>query len=191
VSNSIRNLKYLRSLSSRDFPDLGVKLYEALSDMARHHENLAQQVNGNSTGEPTPPPPVDSVKVTGQNGHFNIAITDNNPVFRDVHYYVEHADNPQFANPQIIHLGHTRNHNVFLGSVTRYWRAYSAYASSAASAPAYHGGQASPQAVNGGGSVGGPALQASQGSGTGTPGQGLSGPGPVPFRSATGVPPTR
>src|SRR6185369_9493 len=43
----------------------------------------------------------------------------------------------------------------------------------------------------GGGAIGGPDFLPSEGSGTGTPGQGISGPGPVPFRSDTGEPPIR
>ena len=182
----IRNLDFIRQL-----PEWGAKLYEALSDLNGQHQTLAQQVNGNGQGAPTPPPAIAGVNVTGQNGHFDIAINDPSPIYRDVHYYVEHADNPHFVNPSIIHLGHTRNHNVFLGNATRYFRAYSAYASSAPGAPAYHGGAAAPAPVSGGGSVGPPPFQKSQGSGTGAPGQGLSGPGPIPFRSATGAAPSR
>jgi len=190
-TNQVRNLDYLRSLSSSEMPGFGAKLYEALQDLITHHSNLEQQVNGNSTGSPEPPPPIDSVNVTGQNGHFNIAIQHNAEIYRDVHYYVEHADNPQFTDSTIVHMGHSRNHNLFLGNVTRYFRAYASYSSSHISQPAYHGGASTPTAVNGGGAVGGPKFQASQSSGTGTPGQGLSGPGPIPFRTVTGAPPVR
>lgn len=187
----IRNLEWLRTLSSEQFPGLGARLYEALSDLNQQHVTLAQQVNGSGQGQPGPPPAVNSLKVTGQNGHFDIKIQDGNPIYRDVHYYVEHADNPHFSNPTTIHLGHSRDHNIFLGNVTRYWRAYSAYASSPPGPPAYHGGATSPSPVSGGGQVGGPEFQLSQGSGTGQPGQGLQGPGVIPFRSASGAPPKR
>ncbi len=188
---SIRNLDYLRGLASAEFPDLGAKLYEALTDLVEQHQTLSQQVNGNGTGEPLPPPAVSGVKVTGKGGHFSIAIQDEGQIYRDVQYYVEHADNPQFSNPSVIHLGHTRNHNVFLGNVTRYWRAYSAYASSPAGPPAYHGSVGAPQPVVGGGAIEGPEMLPSEGSGTGARGEGLSGPGPVPFRSKTGAAPVR
>lgn len=180
---SVRNLDEIRG---RD-----PKLYEALTDIIQQHSNTAGQTNSNPTGPPQPPPAIGGVKVSAANGHFQIAIEDPNPIYRDVHYYVEHADNPHFTDPHIIHLGHTRNHSIFLGNTTRYWRAYSSYASSSPGAPAYHGGATAPAPVNGGGPVGGPSFLASQGSGTGTAGQGLSGPGPIPFRSATGVPPIR
>jgi hypothetical protein len=53
-----------------------------------------------------------------------------------------------------------------------------------------HGG-AIPIAVQGGGSSLGPLWLPSQGTGTSVAGQPPSGPGPVPFRSTTGVPPIR
>jgi len=187
----VRNLAYLRSLASKDFPDLGPKLYEALTDILARQQNLEQQANANATGTPKAPPAINSVTVTAQNGHFQIAIVDRGPIFRDVHYWVEHSASAQFTDPHIIHMGQSRNLNLFLGNVTRYFRAYSSYAASPISAPAYHGGAAAPAAVSGGGTVGGPAFQSSQGSGTGAAGQGLSGPGPVAFRSTTGRPPAR
>lgn len=187
----IKNLPYIRGLASKDFPDLGPKLAEALQSIAQSSANVAQQLNGNGTGNPQPPPAVNGLKVTGQNGHFNIAIQDGGKIFRDVHYYVAHADNPHFTNASVIHMGHSRNHNVFLGNVSRYWMAYSAYASSAPNQPVYHGSQTNPLAVAGGGDIGGPEFLPSEGSGTGPAGVGRSGPGPVPFRSATGAAPIR
>jgi hypothetical protein len=188
---NIKNLDFIRNMATPDMPDLGAKLYEALKSIEVSHNNIAQQVNANSTGNPEPPPAVDGLKVTGQNGHFSAAITDNNPVYRGVNYFLEHASNPQFTDPTVVNLGATRNHDMFLGNVQRYFRAYSSYSSSAPSRAAYHGTEVDPMPVVGGGSVGGPAFQSSQGSGTGAPGQGLSGPGPVPFRSTTGIPPVR
>ena len=167
------------------------RVYEALQDLDQRHQTLAQQVNGNSTGQPSAPPAIQSLKVTAANGHFTAAITDNGPIYRGIQYYLEHADNPNFSNAQQIHLGDVRNHTVFLGNVTRYWRAYSSYSSSPSGAPVYHGSQVRPAAVSGGGTISGPPFQVSQGSGTGSPGVGLSGPGPIPFRSAKGVPPVR
>lgn len=185
MANAIRNLDYLKSL-----PDFGAKLYEALSDLASQINTHAMQTNANPQGATIAPPRIAGVVATAQNGHFSIQITDNGKIYRGIQYYVEHADNPSFTNPQVIHLGDARNHYIFLGSVTRYFRAYSSYASSAPSAPAYHGG-ATPVAVVGGGTVGGPVFQSSQGSGTGAPGAGLQGPGVAAFRSTTGVPPVR
>lgn len=179
----IRNLEYIRSKDPR--------LFEAFQDIIAQQNNVSQQINGNVTGQPQAPPNINKLEVTAGNGHFSAAITDLSTVYRGIGYFLEHADNPQFTNPQIIHLGATRNWTGFLGNCTRYFRAYSAYASSPPSAPVYHGGNAQPQPVTGGGGVPGPAFQASQGSGTGPQGVGLQGPGTIPYRTATGAPPIR
>ena len=172
---SLRNLDYIRSKDPR--------LAETFKDLAEQFATLESQVNGSATGEPKAPPAINSLVVTAQNGHFSAAISDNNQsLYRGVGYFLEHADNPNFTDPQIIHLGTTRNWNGFLGNVTRFWRAYSAYPGSPSSAPAYHGGNAIPQPVSGGGTVPGAVFQPSQGSGTGAQGVGLSGFGPVPYR---------
>lgn len=179
----VRNLNHIRAKDPR--------LFEALTDLIQHHQNLTQQVNGNTKGQPLPPPSIDGVTVTGQNGQFHVQIQHRSPIYRGVQYYAEFADNSGFADPHVIHMGDSREHTQFLGNGTYFWRAYAAYASSPPSAPAYHGGATRPQPVSGGGFVGGPALLAPQGSGTGIAGEGLSGPGQVPFRSANGKPPKR
>jgi hypothetical protein len=186
-----KNLAYIRGLTSQDLPGFGAKLYETLTAIIQQQQTLAQQVNGNPTGQPVPPPAVNAVKVTGQNGHFDISIQDSNQIYRGIQYFAEYSQDKNFSNPRVIPMGDSRNHTVFLGNQNLYWRAYSSYASSSPSSPAYHGGAATPAPVAGGGSIGGPAFQDSQGSGTGTPGQGVTGPGPIPFRSVNGVPPVR
>lgn len=188
---NIPNLDYIRGLKSEDFPDLGAKLYEALNAIAEQSKTIQQQTNTSSNGQPAAPPQISGLNVTGQNGHFNLQIQDSNQIYRGIQYYAEYDTSPHFSNPQILHLGDSRNHNVFLGNGTYYWRAYSSYAGSGPSEAVYHGSSAQPSAVVGGGSIGSPALQASQGSGTGAPGQGLTGPGIVPYRSVDGVPPDR
>lgn len=183
---AVKNGDYIRTL-----PDIGARLYEALQDLEQRHLTLAQQVNGSGEGQPSAPPAPNTLTVTAKNGHFQAAIQDNGPIYRGIQYHLEHADNPHFINPHVEHLGPSRNANLFLGSATRYFRAYSSYSSSPPSAPVYHGGQAKPMPVTGGGFVGPPPFLDSQGSGTGAAGVGLSGPGPVPFRSVSGVAPKR
>jgi hypothetical protein len=183
----IKELSFLRGVDHWT-PDLGAKLAEALQSIQQAHNNVEAQVNGNSTGGPQAPPSINGVQVTGQNGFLHVAIQDNNPIYRGIRYYVEHADNPQFTDPHIVALHDVRNVSIPVGG-TRYVRAYSAYSSSDPSAPAYHGSEAQPIAVNTGGQ--GPALLPSQGSGTGQSGVGLQGPGKVPFRPIDGAPPAR
>ena len=183
----IKELSFLRGVDHWT-PDLGAKLAEALVSIQQAHNNIEAQVNGNSTGGPKPPGKINGIQVTGQNGFLHVAIQDNNPIYRGIRYYVEHADNPQFTDPHVVALHDTRNISIPVGG-TRYVRAYSAYSSSAPSEPTYHGNPAQPTAVDTGGP--GPALLPSQGSGTGSPGVGLQGPGKKPFRPVSGAPPTR
>ena len=172
----------------RQIPDFGQYLYEALAAVQQQSGNIEQQTNTNANGHPEAPPPLDALSVKSKDGHYSIALQHNAAISRGVRYYVEHDTSPAFTNPQVISLGDARNHHVFLGSGARYWRAYAAYASSAPSRPTYFGSAAVPTPLEGGGSIGPPAVQRSQGSGTGAPGQGLSGPGPVPVRSPlTGI----
>lgn len=180
----IRNLAEIRA---RD-----PKLYEALSDIITASQNITQQVNGNPNGQPAAPPKISALRVVARDGYATVAIQDDNEIYRGISYYVDHADNAQFTNPTVVYLGDSRNVVVPIGRQTRYFRAYSAYPASSPSEPVYFGG-AQPTAVSAIDTTGGPGPDYSdaQGSGTGAAATGLSGPGPVPFRSTTGVPPTR
>ncbi len=180
---SVRNLQHIRNKDP--------KLYEALRDIIQQHTTLAQQVNGNGLGNPNPPPSVSSVNVSGRDGFMHVAISDQNPIYRGVRYFAEHADNPHFTNPQIVPMGDSRNVNIPIGNQTRYVRVYSSYISSPPSSAVYHGSQTQPLPVQGGGPGPGPDFLPSEGSGTGVPSQGLTGPGITPFRSTDGIPPTR
>jgi len=188
---NIKYLDYFKSLQLKDAPDFGAKLEESLRDFAQQTGNIAQQTNSDPKGQPAPPPAINALNVQGQNGHFSIAIHDTSPVYRGVRYFVDHADNPQFTNAHTIDMGTSRNHNVFLGNVTRYWRAYSAYPGSPPGPHVYHGSLATPKPVIGGGAIGGPSFTTSQSSGTGVAGQTGQGPGTVPFRAVNGGPPVR
>jgi len=185
----IKQLDYIRQANEWT-PDLGAKLAEALQSVITAHNNIELQTNSNSNGPPQPPGKINGLDVQAANGHFNVAITDQNPLYRGVQYYVEHADNPQFTNPVTEHIGTTRNWSKFLGNSTRYFRAYSAYQASHPSEAVYHGDAATPLAVFGGGTVAGPPAATSQGSGTGPAGVGLQGPGVEPWRGG-GAPPAR
>lgn len=163
---------------------LGAFLKEAFSTTESLITNLAVQGGLNPSVPVQPPPNIQSLDVSAQNGHFQVAIQDQSTgVSRQNQYFIEHADNPSFVNAHMVPLGQSRNANLFLGNVTRYFRAYSALPASGPSQHVYHGSAQAPVAVSGGGSVGGPAFLASQGSGTSAPGQTGYGPGPVPVRT--------
>lgn len=173
---TIKQLAWIRTI-----PFLGGRLHDAFKSIQNGMTAFEQQANLSATTQPKAPPALNGFKVTpGPGGEFQISISDNGQISRGIHYWAEHDTTPAFANPHIIDIGQTRNHSVYLGSQTLYWRGYSSYASSPPSAPVYHGSAAVPLPVTGG-TPG--ARSASQGSGTGAPGQGLSGPGPVPART--------
>lgn len=186
----IKNLDWLGKVTIPDIPEFGTKLRQALLSIQTAHNNIETQTNTDSSSIPSAPPSVNGITVKSQNGHFSVAVNDANQIYRGISYFVEHADNPHFTNPTIVPMGPARNMHLFLGNVTRYFRAYSAYGTGPSSAPVYHGGN-QPVGVLGGGSVGGPSFLPSQGSGTGDAGVGLVGYGPTQFRSTTGIPPPR
>lgn len=175
----VPNLAYLRNI-----PVIGGRLYEAFHGTMQAVNAIAAQGNLNPTGQIDPPPAIQGVEATGGNGALHVSIQHTSAdVRRGVTYYVEHADNPSFINPQVRNLGDSRSHSEYIGSQTRYVRAYAAYPGSHAGPALYHGGAATPQPVDGGGSSGAAPYLPSQGSGTGAPGQGGVGPGPVPIRT--------
>lgn len=184
-------LDFFRNVTKENIHEIGPRLAEALQAIGSGVTNMAQQVNANPNGQPEPPPAISGVDVSAMNGHLSVAIQDDNPKFRGVRYFIETADNPNFTNPTIVDNGTSRNYNKFVGNKPMYVRAYSAYGPSAPSSPAYYGSQVEPRAVlPGSDNAGAPAMQ-SQSSGTGVPGQGLTGPGIVPFHSTDGRAPKR
>jgi len=181
----IAQINWLRKLVIDGVPDAGARFYQMMKSIERQTSNTEQQGNVNPQGQPNLPPPIQDVQATGQNGVLHVSITHNGVgLQRGAINYIEHADNPNFINPQIRCVGDSRSYTEFVGNDTRYVRAYNAVPGSGAGQIVVHGG-ATPIPVNGGGSIGPPAYLPSQGSGTGAPGQGGVGPGPVPQRTET------
>jgi hypothetical protein len=142
-------------------------LAEALESIATQVGHVADQTTATVGGTTAAPPAPTSLNVMAAGGIHDMVITDHNPVQRQINYFVEYSDTPSFVAPRVIDLGQSRNHRTALGNQTLFFRAYSAYPTSTRSEAVYHGGSATnPVAVNGGGATTGPALQASQGSGT-------------------------
>lgn len=179
----IKDIDWFQTAEPND-PQLPRRIAAALKSIAKQSTITEQQGNLNPAGQPDPPPNIQGLTVTAQNGHFQFAIQDANPnLRRGVSYFIEHSGYPDFRDSHAIKVGDPRNHNEFLGNATRYFRAASAYDSSPPSRWVYFGSP-NPIAVTGGGAVGPPAFLPSHGSGTGAPAQGLAGPGPVPVRTA-------
>ena len=139
-------------------------VYEALLQLVNAVNALGRATGVDPSGTIPAPAPIGSLSVTASGGIFDLAITDNSSVHRGIFYFAESDTTPAFTRPYVYFLGSSRSFRVMLGNQTLYWRAYSQYLGSAPSAPVTFG--APPTAVAGGGSVAGPALQLSQGSGT-------------------------
>ena len=168
----------------RQIPVIGKYLYEALNGIGQGVNAMAVQGNLNPNQDPAPPPNIQQVVATGQNGFLHVSIHDQSAqLSRGVQYVIEHADSPSFTNAQQRFIGATRSYSEFIGNDTRYVRAYSTYSGSSNSGHVYHGSAAAPKAVSGGGLIGPPAYLPSQGAGTGAPGQAGYGQGPVQTRT--------
>ena len=176
----VANLEYIRGKDPM--------FAEALQSIANGLNNTAQQVTADptSTGS-TAPPQISGLSVTAAQGIFDIQITDNNPVYRGINYFVEYSTDIGFTRPTVIDLGASRNHRANFGAQSLYFRAYSAYPTSGASQAVYFGSSAQPTIVAGGGVVSGPPPQPSSGSGTasGNGTQGGQGFGNAPSRGGS------
>jgi len=138
-------------------------VYEALLQLVNAVNAVGRGAGVDPSGPISAPAPIGALNVTAADGIFDLAITDNSSVNRGVFYFAESDTTPSFERPYVHFLGSSRNYRVALGNQTLYWRAYSQYLGADPSTPVTFGNP--PTAVTGGGSNG-PALQASQGSGT-------------------------
>jgi hypothetical protein len=183
----IRNLARIRDMVV-DKVNFGQMIQEAFQDVQKQLSNTSTQTNASlSNGQNVAPPAVNAVKVTASGGVAHVQITDNNQnLYRGITYHVQYATDSAFSAPCNGPSGPSRDIRIPVGAQPLYYRVFSDYPTSPASAAVYHGG-ATPVAVAATGTDQ-PAIPAGQGSGTGTPGQ-ISGAGPVPYRGS--VPPKR
>src|SRR5712664_404041 len=137
-------------------------LYETLTRIVSA-VNATSQRAGVDPSVPSPAPsPIASVSVQAANGWFDISIADPSDARPGLFYFAESDVTPAFSAPRVYFLGASRNLYVQLGNQTLYWRAYSQYIGSLASAPVTFG---SPAAAVTGGGTSGPAPLPSSGSG--------------------------
>ncbi len=137
-------------------------LYETLVKIVSA-VNTASASSGVDPSNPSPaPPPIAGVAVQAANGWFDLAITDPATTRPGLFYFAESDVTPGFSAPRVYFLGASRNLYVQLGNQTLYWRVFSQYVGSLASAPVTFGSP--PTAVLGGGASG-PAPLPSSGSG--------------------------
>jgi len=152
------NQTYIQHLDS--------KLAQALDDIVRQVQSVAQQVVASPVGATAAPSPISQLTVTAADGIFDVQIQDNSPVSRGINYFVEYSTTTNFAQPHVVDLGAARTYRATWGNQTLYFRAYSQYPTSPPSTVVYFGSVASPIPVAGGGAAVGPAPQPSTGSGT-------------------------
>lgn len=159
---NIRNISQIRSSNPL--------LAEALESIAEQVGHVADQTTATLHTTTQAPPPPEALNVTASGGVFDFAITHTAPVQRGINYFVEYSQSPSFAQASTIDLGQSRNHRVFLGNQTLYFRTRAGYPTSPPSEPTYFiagsGSPAQPTAVVGGGAIAGPTPQPSQGAGT-------------------------
>ena len=180
------NLAWVRSLKHDALPpDFGPRLYELLRGLNQNDETLESQTNSNLSGVPAAPPRLQSITVTPTSVGHHISISDGADFYRGKFYHVESADNPHFTNPFPVYSGPAREIDLATGNQKLYFQAFTSYLTSDNSSVVYHGGS-TPEPVTGGTAT---PRGLSQGSGTGSPGQGRSGFGTVPFRGSK--PPVR
>ncbi len=153
-------------------------VYEALTQLVNAVNAIGRGTGVDPAGSIAAPAPIGGLSVVAAGGIFDIAITDNSSLNRGIFYFAESDTTPAFLQPYVHFLGSSRNYRIALGNQTLYWRAYSQYLGSETSQPVAFGNP--PTAVTGGGTVSGPALQASSGSGTAAGNQGGSGFGQKP-----------
>jgi hypothetical protein len=179
----------------RQHPEFGQYLGVALQNLQDAVNNGANHVGVDPTGTMPAPPPVQSLTVKTNGGLVHAVVSDNNPIQKNLHWFVEYDTDPAFNKPHVAHLGVSRSMQPINlpakdddgNDQTFYFRAYSQYPGSHPSAPIHFGGT-TPTAVNPGG-TGQMTLLSSTGSGTAQSSgeQGGSGFGKVLHRPGTSV----
>jgi len=153
------NLPHLPYLRGKD-----PLLAETIESLKKGLISLAEQAGIGASGQ-IAAPQIQSILVTAANGAFLVTVTDKSATHLGINYFVEYADNANFANVHTLYLGPSRSSPpIFLGSGTFYFRAFPQYQNSPPGAKVVYGGS-TPIGVSGGGAIAGPTLPPAQGSG--------------------------
>lgn len=179
----------------KQIPFFGQYLDDLVGKIQNGVNDLGQSIGADPTGMVATPPTIQQLTVkTNGTGLVHAVVTDNNPIQKNLHYFVEYDTNPSFTQPHVVHLGASRTmHPITLPAMDDngnpqqfYFRAYSQYQGSHPGAAIHFGGPV-PTAVSPGGTQK-MTLIPSTGSGTAQPTgqQGGSGFGKVLFRPAPG-----
>lgn len=157
--------------------------------------NLGQNAGVSPTGQREAPTAPNSLSIKATGGYVHAQITDNNPLNKGIHYFVEADTNPSFSQPIVIPHGPSRTIHPFPlpafddagNAQSWHFRSYSQYPGSLPSEKTVFGGASGATPVSVGGATN-MTLLPSTGSGTASPNgtQGGSGFGKVSVRPAQG-----
>lgn len=181
----------------RQQPDTGSYHAAALERLQQAINNIAAQLGVDPVGQLPAPAKVQQLNIkTDGNGTVHATIDDNNPINRNLHYFVEYSTDRAFSRPHVLHIGASRSAPPITlpakddGGQPQvfYFRAYSQHPGSMPGEPVYFGGD-TPTAVAPGGTTQ-MTLLPSTGSGTAQNNgqQGNWGFGRTQFRPASSVP---
>jgi hypothetical protein len=179
----------------RQIPEFGQYLSEALRKVQEATNGLGKNVAVDPTGTMPKPPTIQQLTVkTNGTGLVHAVVSDNNPIQKGLHYFVEYSNDAAFSQPHVVHLGASRSMPPITlpgsddnGNPQKfYFRAYSQYPGSHPGEPVHFGGD-TPSAVDPGGTQQ-MTLVPSTGSGTApnTGERGASGFGRVLLRPSSG-----
>lgn len=186
-----KEMEFLRSI-----PVFGQYLSDALRKVQEGVNGLGQNIAVDPTKTLPPPPTIQQLQVkTNGTGLVHAVIADNNPIQKNLHYFVEYDTNSAFSQPHVVHLGASRSMSPITlpnrddnGQPQKFFfRAYSQYQGSHPGQVVHFGGT-TPTAVDPGGAQQ-MTLLPSTGSGTAqsTGQEGGSGFGKILFRPTVGA----
>ena len=144
----------------KQHPELGQYLGTALQRIQDGLNALGDHIGADPTGTMPAPPPVQALDVKAKDGLIQATVSDNNPIQKNLHWFVEYDTDPNFTKPHVAHLGVSRSMRPVTlpakddnGNDQKfYFRAYSQYPGSHPSEPIHYGGT-TPTAVDPGGSI--------------------------------------
>src|SRR5258708_35033554 len=139
--------------------DNGQWLHSALQRIEDAVNTLATNTAVAAKGVLPGPPAIQQVTVkTNGTGLVHAVVSDNNPIQKGLHYFVEYDTDPSFKQPHVVHLGASRSMPPITlpggddnGNPQKFFfRAYSQYPGSHPGEPVHFGGT-SPTHVDPGG----------------------------------------
>lgn len=126
-----KEIEYFRSI-----PGFGAYLAAAFTRVMDGINGLGNNLAADPTGTKDAPPTIQALTVkTNGAGLVHAVINDSNAIQKGAHYFVEYANEPNFLQPHVVHLGASRSMNPLLlpalddngNPQSFYFRAYSQY----------------------------------------------------------------